>query len=544
MTTAADQSHPGATPGAVTRHPLTRLSATELANGIAAGRFSSVEVVEAHIRRIEATHAALNAVVVPLFDRARADAAAADLSRNQGRPLGPLHGVPVTIKECFHVAGTASTLGVGWLAAEKFSADGVLVRRLRRAGAIVLGKTNVPQLMLLHETDNPVYGRTNNPWDLARGPGGSSGGEAAIIAAGGSPLGLASDLGGSIRQPAHTCGICGLMPTFRRLTNAGKRGNFLGMEAVSLQPGPMARSVADLELALGVLIGQSPDDLESVAADFDPLVAPMPLRKSADVAIKRLRIGFWIDDGYFAASPAIRRAVTEAAAALAARGAHVEPFAPPDVPQAMRLYFGLLSADGGANLKRTLGASPMDWRIRRLMRVGEVPKLLRPVMQRLFASRGQNRSVELLRSIRAASADGYWQLTLARAEYAEQFLSAMQTARLDALVFPPHALPALTHGATRDLPQAASYSFLANLLGIPAGVLPATRVGAGEESDRPASRDAVERAAIAVERGSAGLPVDVQVAARAWREDVVLAVMTSLESHFRAQVDYPTAPPI
>lgn len=143
----------------------------------------------------------------------------------------------MTIKECFHVAGTQSTIGVERFVGELAAEDSPLVRRWQRAGAIVLGKTNVPQLMILHETDNPVYGRTNNPWNLDRGPGGSSGGEAAIVAAGGSALGLASDLGGSIRQPAHSCGICGLLPTIGRIEVSGKRGNFAGMEASVCSPG-------------------------------------------------------------------------------------------------------------------------------------------------------------------------------------------------------------------------------------------------------------------------------------------------------------------
>jgi fatty acid amide hydrolase len=192
-----------------------------MARQIAAGAITSAELVEAHIRRIEAVNPRLNAVVVTRFEQARAEAAAADEARRRGDPLGPLHGVPITIKECFHVAGTPSTEGVGRFASELVAHDAPLVARLRRAGAIVLAKTNVPQLLLMHETDNPVYGRTQNPWDLERGPGGSSGGEGAIVASGGSPLGLGNDIGGSIRFPAHSCGICGIKPTTLRLTNAG-----------------------------------------------------------------------------------------------------------------------------------------------------------------------------------------------------------------------------------------------------------------------------------------------------------------------------------
>ncbi len=154
---------------------LTRWPGHQLARSIAAGEVSARETVEAYIARIEQVDPKLNAVVVRLFDEARTAARLADDARDRGETLGLLHGVPITIKECFHVAGTASTSGIRRFANERIAVDGPLVTRLRRAGAIVLGKTNVPQLMLLHETDNPVYGRTNNPWNLERSPGGSSG---------------------------------------------------------------------------------------------------------------------------------------------------------------------------------------------------------------------------------------------------------------------------------------------------------------------------------------------------------------------------------
>ena len=186
--------------------------------------------------------------------RGSREARAIDDCRRRGEPLGPLAGVPITVKECFQLTGTPTTLGVrrrgeSHETVPLATTDGPLIARLRSAGAIVVGKTNVPQLMLLYETDNPVYGRTNNPWDMGRGSGGSSGGEAAIIAAGGVPLGLATDLGGSIRQPAHVCGIHGLKPSGGRLTCVGSSSAFTGFDAMPIQPGPMARHVEDLALA-------------------------------------------------------------------------------------------------------------------------------------------------------------------------------------------------------------------------------------------------------------------------------------------------------
>ncbi len=199
-------------------------------------------------------------MVVSLFDRALDEADAADAARSRGEPLGPLHGVPVTIKEQFLVADTPTTVGLPSRASHRAAGDGPLVRRLRQAGAIVLGKTNVSQMLIYHESDNPVYGRTNNPWDPERTPGGSSGGEAAIVAAGGSPLGLGGDFGGSIRVPAHFSGVHGLRPTAGRLTVLDTPGGIFpaGQEAIIPQPGPMARTVEDLALAMQVLAAPGP----------------------------------------------------------------------------------------------------------------------------------------------------------------------------------------------------------------------------------------------------------------------------------------------
>jgi fatty acid amide hydrolase len=523
------------TQAASMRTELIRLSAGELARRIAIGETTSAEVVEAHIGRIHQVQPALNAVVVERFDAARREAAAADEARRAGDLLGPLHGVPVTIKECFHVAGMPSTEGIHRFAGERLARDNPLVARLRRAGAIVLAKTNVPQLLLMHETDNPLYGRTQNPWDLDRAPGGSSGGEAAIIAAGGSPLGLGNDIGGSIRFPAHSCGICGIKATTLRLTNADVRDNLRGMEAIRPASGPLARSVDDLVLALGILCQGQPGEIDSQ-------VAPVPLGDAANVRLQRLRIGYWTDDGYYAAAPALRRAVTEAADALRAMGAHVEPFQPPDVPRAVELFFNLTSADGAADATRVLGGSPRDWRVRRLLLAAQAPRIVRGTLAMLAGGLGQRRTASFLRAIGRRSTDQYWQLSAARAGYAEHFLAAWKAARLDAVICPPHPLPALRHGSTAELTVVASYCFWANVLGVPAGVVPATRVRPGEETDRSPSRDWVDQAARAVELGSAGLPVGVQVAAPPWHEHVVLAVMRALESHFRAQRDYPFTP--
>ena len=518
---------------------IIAMGVAQLARQIAAGAVTAQEAVEVYIRRIEAVNPRLNAVVVPLFEQARADAAAADAGQARGEALGPLHGVPVSIKESFHIAGTPATGGIPQWADNTASADNPLVARLRAAGAVVLGKTNVPELLFYLEADNPVYGRTNNPWNLDRSPGGSSGGEGALVAAGGSAFGMGTDIGGSIRVPAHCCGIHGLKPTAGRLTMHDTFDEVIipGQEAILAQPGPLARHVADLALAMRVLAAPGQQH-------FDPSIPPVPWPDPALVSVEDLRIAYYTDDGFITPAPALRRAVEEAAAALRDRGAHVEVFTPPDVAEGMQLFFSLLSADGAASARRVLGKGRHDRRIRDLTRIAGLPAGARAAFAAGLKLAGQHRLAMNVGTMKRRSIDSYWQLIAARTQYRARFLAALDAGGFDVILCPPSAHPAVLHGESYYLTAVASYTMLYNLLGMPAGIVAATRVRNGEEGNQPPSKDLVERAARAVEAGSVGLPIGVQVVARHWREDAVLAVMAALEDHFRAQPDYPAQPPV
>ncbi len=521
-------------------HALSVSTATELARRIALREVSAGEAVEAHITRIGQVDGPLNAMAVRLFDEARRTAVEADARIERGDPLGPLHGVPITIKECFDIAGTPSTLGIPSRSTHRATADAPLVARLRQAGAIILGKTNVAQLLMYVESDNPLYGRTNNPWNVERSAGGSSGGEGAIIAAGGSALGLGTDIGGSIRVPAHFNGICGLKPTAGRLPVSGSPCYeiFPGNEAIPDSAGVLARSVADVRLAYGVLAapGLEVEDWRAV---------PAPVRDPAAVDVHGLRVGVYEDDGFFPASAGIRRAVREAAAVLQARGAAVETFRPPDVAEAQALFYGLLSAGGGQGWRRLLGKDKPDPRVGDLLKLSSIPGPLRPVVGAMMRRQGQLYVAGLLPVARRRSASEYQDLVAERDRYRERFSAAVQQERFDVLLCPPNALPAFTHGASRDLAHCSvCYTALYNLLGWPAGVVPVTRVRTEEELGRPVSKDPVEKAALRVDLGSAGLPVGVQVVARPWHEEVVLATMAALEEGLRDRPDYPQPPPL
>ncbi|HEV2386712.1 MAG TPA: amidase family protein [Candidatus Acidoferrales bacterium] len=514
---------------------FSRMTASQIARLVSGGEASAVEIVEAHIARIEEVNPKLNAVVVMLYEQARREAKGRDAARARGESLGPLAGVPITIKESFDVSGAPSTYGLAQRARQRALGDSPNVARLRRAGAIVLGKTNVPQLLMANETDNPLYGRTNNPWKLDRSPGGSSGGEAAIVAACGSALGLGSDSGGSLRLPANACGICAFKPTSHRLT---LRGQLTAPGSSFSQGGPLARTASDLALALRLLV-VAPGEQNA-----DPKVPPVLLGDPARVELGRLRVAFYTDNGIFRPSPAVRRAVEEGARALAARGVAVEEWTPLDAGEGWEIYQRMLVADGLRGARRLLRSEKLGSPIRRLIRVARAPAPARALLAKWLEWKGEARLAEGVRRIRELSAGDYGQLLRLRDEYRMRFANELDLHGYDAILAPAHALAALPPGASFELTDAISYTALYNLLGMPAGVVAATRVRPGEESDRRHERGRAVKAALRAEAGSAGLPVGVQVAARHWREDVALALMSAVEQHFRSEHDFPAEPPI
>jgi fatty acid amide hydrolase len=507
---------------------LYPLGACGLAREIAAGRLCARDAVAAHVGRIEEVNPRLNCVVFARFDQALAEAKAADERRARGQAPGPLDGVPISVKDSIFVAGTPSTGGLVSRADHRADRDSPLVARLRAAGAIVVAKTNVPQMLLYIESDNPLFGRASNPWSLERSPGGSSGGEGATVAAGGSALGLGTDLGGSIRIPAHANGIHGLKPTSGRLPLDGTFDALLapGQEVMVPSPGPLARRVEDLALAWSLLAAD---------AGGGPVGGPLPAGSA-----RGLRVGYYLDDGWFPPSLACSRAVREAAAALEARGARVAQFVPPDVPGAMAVYLGLLSSAGSEWARPFLAGGPVDPRLRELVLSARLPHAVSRGLARILDLAGQPRRARVVAALGRRSTAAYWRLVAARAALRDRFQAACP---FDVVLSPASATPALRHGASRHLLAAASYSMLFNLLDWPAGVVALTRVRAGEDSARPPSRDPMETSAREVDRGSAGLPVGVQVAAPPGREDVVLGVMGALEEDFRGTDEYPARPP-
>lgn len=495
---------------------------------------SSCDIVRAHLDRIAAVDSRVRAFTDVLRERAMADAQASDARRARGETRGALDGVPMTFKECFDVAGGATTLGIPKWRARLADRDAAMIEAARASGAVVLGRTNLSQTMLFVESRNPLFGQTANPWSSAHTPGGSSGGEAAAIAAGMSPLGVGTDIGGSIRTPCSFTGVCGLKVTLDRLPMRGYRTVLAGQEVVRGMAGPMARTVDDLALFLRAL------DPHAMAA-LDARVPPLPMDDPARVRVGDLRVGVWKHDGMLAPSAAVLRAIDRSAAALSARGCKLDEFAVPDVRAMVERYLSALSADGGATLVEALEGGQVDPVLEPLRRIAAVPARARRVIASAASLFGQDGLALLLGALGEKSVAALWSLTSDLRAWRNALVDAMDRARIDVIVCPAYATPALPHGGSKGFTLASSYAMAFNAAQLPAGVVPVTRVRA-DETARTAGRDLLARRAARVDAASEGLPVGVQVVARAWREHVALAAMRAIEQDVARDQDFPSTP--
>jgi Asp-tRNA(Asn)/Glu-tRNA(Gln) amidotransferase A subunit family amidase len=456
---------------------LTFLSAVSMAQRIRQRKISPVELAEAHLAKIERLNPKLNAFVHVDSERVRSEARNAEAAVMHDEALGPLHGVPISIKSSLDVAGLRCEAGTRLRAGHLATEDAPLVARLRQAGAVVLGVTNTPELLMAWETDNLLYGRTNSPWDLERTAGGSSGGEAAAIAAGMSAGGVGSDGGGSIRVPAHFSGICGLKPTPGRVPATGHFPASGGPFALIGVVGPMARTVGDLRALFEVMQG---------ANEGDACAAPVSLRWPSDDETKQLRVGYFEDDGRTPITAETRAAVQTAAKALQDAGLQVEPFRPEGLEEARVLWKKFFVGAGGMLIRPTFCG-----------RVGDLSPILKQFLEWSAAEP-------------PLTGEGLLDAWIGRDALRTRFLEQMR--KYPILLCPAAAIPAFRHGErswtiegkTVEYLDAWSYTEWFNLLGNPAAVVP-------------------------VSSSSKGLPIGVQIVGRPWEEEQVLTVAATLE---------------
>jgi Asp-tRNA(Asn)/Glu-tRNA(Gln) amidotransferase A subunit family amidase len=435
------------------------------------------ELAEAHIRQIERLNPQLNALVD--FDAERVREQARLLERAPA-PYGPLHGLPVTIKSSIATAGYRCEIGSLLNKGDIPREDAVVVARLRAAGALILGTTNCPEFLMAYETANLLHGRTRNPWDLDRSPGGSSGGESAAIAAGLSAAGLGSDSGGSVRLPAHFTGICSLKPTPGRIPGRGHLPPCVGPFAILGAIGPMARTIADVALLFRTLSGQDPDE---------PGSPPLAFRQPSLDELRGHTIGVFEDDGLIPVTLETRAAVQAAAGALRDAGFHVEPFRPRTLEMLRQLWMKFFVQCGAM-----LYAPAIRGR----------EHLLSPIFDEFLdiaAAETRLTGEDLLQA--------WAELDLLRARTLEEM------SRHPVLLCPVASVPAFGHGERSwvvggravDYLDAMRHTQWFNVLAAPAAVVPAGR-------------------------SSEGLPIGVQVVARPYCDETALGIAAVLDASF------------
>ena len=472
---------------------LLTLSATELAARIRARELSPVEVVEAHIRRIEEVNPLLNALVAERFDAAREEARQAEQALNGADPLPPLHGVPFSVKEMIGLEGMPATFGTLGRRERVADEDATIVRRLRAAGAIPLGVSNVPEWGFWFESYNLIYGRTHNPWDLGRTPGGSSGGEGALVGAGASPFGLGSDVGGSIRMPAGFCGVFGHKPTHGLLPLTGHypvyaSGPDARVRKTSpwLAVGPLARSPRDLLPLLRIMAG--PDGV-------DPNAEAIELG-DADAVEWRGRKVLLLENPRIAmagrATEEVRGAVIKAAKVLEDRGVAIEPLPDDIFRRAAEIWSAALGSVGGPTLCEGL-------ELGRISSVGRE-------FGRLLLRRPRFSMPILMFCLSARLSGASERRTRAMLEEGEQLRERFATLLGDGsvLLMPPHPRVAPKHNRPLFRPFDFAYTALLNVLRIPVTVAP---VGWNAE----------------------GIPLGVQIAAARGNDHLTIAAALAME---------------
>jgi fatty acid amide hydrolase 2 len=470
-------------------HEIFSLSARALASLMRRGDYSPVEVVERHIQRIEAVNGALNALVAERFDQARQEARdAADLLARRGQDLPPLLGVPCTVKEFFALPGMPNSAGLWARRAHRATSEATAVARLRRAGAIVLGVSNGPDGGMWVESSNQLYGRTNNPWNVRRTSGGSSGGEAALVGAGASALGLGSDIAGSIRIPAAFCGVPGHKPTARLVSNQGHWGPTGDDRERILTVGPLGRTVGDLRQVLGLLAG--PDGRA-------PFTRPARLDPTGQPSLDGLVVYPVVDWPPLRIHKTMRRAVERAAEALQARGAEIRELEVPLLSWALPMWCRAMdeAGQGGPTFCELLGdgqrISPLAELLR--MAVGRPRLTLPAVGLAAIEEWAGHLPPAMVQRIPSVSALG------------QQVETTLGTQGV--ILAPPYSRPAPRHGAPLLTPFDHICAAVFSILEFPATAVP---VGCSPS----------------------GLPVGVQIAGIRGNDGLTLSVATALEAEF------------
>ncbi|KAI3652959.1 hypothetical protein MP228_002384 [Amoeboaphelidium protococcarum] len=430
----------------------------DITSKILSKQWTAVEVVKVYCHKALEVHNKINCLTEIMFDRALQKAKALDEEfAATGKARGLLHGVPVSIKDHVEVAGYDSTSGYSKFALDKFEQDAVIIQLLEEQGAIPFVKTNVCQFMMTFESSNPLYGRTDNPHNPDYVSGGSSSGEGALIGAGGSVLGLGGDVAGSLRIPAHMCGIYTLKPSYGRLPLTGNSHcGADGMHEILPTFGPMARSINDLELFMKAVIDLNPHERDPLTTFYHKPYTQV------DFGDKPLKIGYYTQNDVLTVSPACVRATEIVIDSLKKQGHELVPFKIPDSFDACKKFYLFVGADGMKTYLSDLKSDPLQPELKLLMAAFRVPTFIKKAVAFLLRLFGEERAAELLCSMKEISIQELYALQHELFLYRKKFYDYWNNSGVDFVVAPGFPFPATPHGSFSDTSIAGWHTALYN----------------------------------------------------------------------------------
>ncbi|XP_052095451.1 vitamin D3 hydroxylase-associated protein-like isoform X2 [Mytilus californianus] len=502
---------------------ILSLSFKELQAELQSGKLSAVDVLNVYQIKALEVDKRTNCITEIVWE-AEETALQLDLD---SKKKGPLYGIPVSIKETYTMPGYPCTGGMMFYFDDPVTEENILVQVLKKQGAIPFVRTNVPQTLMTFECSNSLYGTTGNPYDPTRIPGGSSGGEAALIGGGGSILGMGGDIGGSLRIPAHMAGCCSLKPSGGRLSRRGQNKFNKGETLVQAQTGPMAAEVDGLVNCMRCL-------LVPEMFTLDPAVPPIPFREEIFTGKHKLTIGFYIDDGNLKAVPACQRAVLEVKAILESQGHTLVPFKPVDVHRMVALFLKSVFADGGKSYVNVLEKDIVDPSLRRIRFAFGLPHWFRKLFSYVakIITKDQFTYLLIQSGCGVESVTEYWDLAMNIESYRTDFLKKWRDNKLDAVICPGFAFTAVPSGRVTDVTGGVTYTNLYNLLDYTAGTLKVTNVTQADLDNfkHYPSNTWMEKNIKKFAEGSKGLPVGVQFVGLSYQEELVLRLMKEVET--------------
>ncbi|XP_078489728.1 fatty-acid amide hydrolase 1-like isoform X2 [Ciona intestinalis] len=514
------------------REKILSMTAQELVNAAKKGEIDPVVIIQSYIYKACYDTQTFNSVSGVIRD-AEEFAKQLNVSQDSDSSSMKLFGLPVSLKECIGVKGMDSTIGYSSLINKPALEDSVIVKVLKSCGAVPFVKTNLVQGMLCFESSNPIFGETGNPKNVNYTPGGSSSGSGSLVGSGGSVLGFGTDIGGSIRNPAHFCGVCGLKPTMQRLSKIGLQGCLPGQSCLASCVGPLAQDVDTLVLAMQAL--SCP-----LMSQLDKNIPPLPFNDELFQSKLKLRIGYYTNDGYAEPVPAVQRAVLITKEILEKAGHTLVPFKVPRIEDAVRILSSALFADGGRTCMENLKNDLVDPANRYLYWRLSCPAFLRPIVKYIVGW-GSPRIANDLMVYGGGDCSVYrlWKIQAETEKYKKEFFTQWRDLDLNAMICPPFPIAAAPIGSVEHTTALASYTTLFNLLNCPSGVIPVTKVSQADTDKLKDYKgnygDKWDNHIKKVSENSTDMPIGVQFVGLPWMDEICLRLMKEVETQILLQ---------